>query len=182
MSDGFFINTQRLPDTDPNIKTGLSPQILHISAPGVILTTCVTGSADVKPRIIPDPSRVLLLYYGATVAFLLLDFCLGFNVRVAFLQPYPEARLAYYGVCFVCLGLMLWRPAWTVLIGAFESIVTLSALIISMGMRTLLVSDLVLETGAGVITVPEIWNFLISGGVAYLAWVRGVNQLKGRKF
>lgn len=181
MSDGFFINTQHLPDTHSDTRTGLSQQILHISAPGVILGTRVYGSADVKPRIISDPSRVLLLYYGATVVFLLLDFCLGFNVRVAFLQPHPVARLAYYGVCFVCLGLMLWRPAWTVLIGAFESIVTLSALIISMGMRTLLVSDQVLETGIGLVTAPEICNFLISGGVAYFAWVRGVNQLKGHK-
>jgi len=73
---------------------------------------------------------------------------------------------------------MLWRPAWSVLISAFESLVTLSALIINMGMRTLLVSDRVLETGAGFITLPEIYNFLISGGVAYIAWVKGINRLR----
>lgn len=108
----------------------------------------------------------------------MLDFVLGFNIRLAFLEPYTEARIAYYGICFACLGLMLWRPAWTVLIAAFESIVTLSALIIGMGMRTLLVSDRMIETGSGVITMPEIFNFLLSGGVAYLAWVRGINRLK----
>jgi len=73
---------------------------------------------------------------------------------------------------------MLWRPAWSVLISAFESLVTLSALIINMGMRTLLVSDRVLETGAGFITMPEIYNFLISGGVAYIAWIKGINRLR----
>ncbi|MGB5719347.1 MAG: hypothetical protein WBM34_01550, partial [Woeseiaceae bacterium] len=78
--------------------------------------------------------------------------------------------------------LMLWRPPWTVLIGAFESIVTLSALIIGMGMRTLLVSDQMLETGSGVVTMPEIYNFLISGAVAYFAWVRGISRLKGTNF
>ena len=88
------------------------------------------------------------------------------------------ARGAYYGVCFACLSLMLWRPAWTVLISAFESLVTLSALIINMGMRVLLATDRVLETGTGFITAPEIYNFLLSGGVAYIAWVKGINRLK----
>ena len=126
----------------------------------------------------PNPNRILVLYYGATAVFLLLDYAIGFNIRIAFLESYTEARLAYYGVCFACLGLMLWRPAWTVLISAFESLVTLSALIIGMGMRTLLVTDRVLDTGSGLITMPEIYNFMISGGIAYVAWVKGINRLK----
>ena len=128
-----------------------------------------------------NSNRILVLYYGATAIFLLLDYAIGFNIRIAFLEPYPEARLAYYGVCFACLGLMLWRPAWTVLISAFESIVTLSALIIAMGMRTLLVTDRVLDTGSGLITMPEIYNFLIAGSIAYVAWVKGINRLKAGK-
>ncbi|MBT8067987.1 MAG: hypothetical protein KJO09_12170 [Gammaproteobacteria bacterium] len=129
-----------------------------------------------------DSSKILVLYYAATIIFLMLDFALGFNIRLAFLEPHPAARMAYYGICFVCLGLMLWRPGWTVLISAFESLITLSALIIGMGMRTLLVTDQMLETGGGLVTVPEIYNFLLSGGVAYLAWVRGISELRNRKF
>ena len=103
---------------------------------------------------------------------------LGVNIRLAFLDPLPLARAAYYGVCFACLALMLWHPAWTVLISAFESLVTLSALIISMGMRTLLATEMALESASGLITMPEIYNFLLSGSVAYIAWVKGVNQLR----
>ncbi len=138
----------------------------------------VTGPGAITALTYPNPDRILVLYYAATAIFLLLDYATGLNVRIAFLEPYPEARLAYYGVCFACLGLMLWRPSWTVLIGAFESIVTLSALIIGMGVRTLLVTDRVLDTGSGFITMPEIYNFMISGSVAYLAWVKGINSLK----
>jgi len=144
-----------------------------------MLATNCYGSTVVKPSINVDTSKILILYYAATVIFLMLDFALGFNVRLAFLEPYPEARVAYYGVCFACLGLMLWRPTWTVLISAFESLITLSALIISMGMRALLVTDSMLETGGGLVTMPEIYNFLLSGAVAYLAWVRGINQIRG---
>lgn len=123
-------------------------------------------------------SNLLVLYYAATAVFLVLDFAWGINVRLAFLDALPLARTAYYGVCFACLALMLWRPAWTELISAFESLVTLSALIVSMGVRTLLLTDQILETGEGFITMHEIYNFLISGGVAYIAWVKGVNRLK----
>ena len=146
-----------------------------------MLATNCYGSTVVKPPIHVDTSKILILYYAATVVFLMLDFIFGFNIRLAFLEPYPAGRIAYYGICFFCLGLMLWRPHWTVLISAFESLVTLSALIISMGMRTLLVTDRMLETGGGLVTMPEIYNFLLSGAVAYIAWVRGVSQLKGGK-
>ena len=113
--------------------------------------------------------------------FVLLDFALGFNIRLAFLESLPMARVAYYGLCFTCLGLMLWRPAWTVLISAFESLVTLSALIIGMGMRTMLLTDRMLETGAGFVTIPEIINFLIAGSIAYIAWMKGIRELNSHK-
>ena len=112
---------------------------------------------------------------------MVLDFALGFNIRLAFLDSLPLARIAYYGVCFSCLALMLWRPAWTVLISAFESLVTLSALIIGMGMRILLVTDRMLESGTGFVTMPEIVNFMISGGIAYIAWVKGIMRLQDKK-
>lgn len=121
---------------------------------------------------------MLLLYYAATVVFLVLDLALDFNMRVAFLEPYPAARMAYYGVCFACLGLIIWRPSWAEIIGAFESLVTLVALILSMGMRTMLLTDTMLETGTGYVTLPEILNFILSGSIAYFAWVRGVSHLR----
>ena len=119
----------------------------------------------------------LMIYYAATAVFLVLDLALDLNMRVAFLEDYPAARFAYYGVCFLCLGLIVWRPALAELVGAFESLVTLVALIITMGMRTMLLTDAILESGTGYVTFPEIVNFLMAGGVAYLAWVLGISRL-----
>ena len=118
-----------------------------------------------------------MLYYAATAVFLVLDLALDFNMRVAFLDDYPALRFAYYGVCFLCLGLIVWRPAWAEVIGAFESLVTLVALILSMGMRTMLLTDAILESGTGYVTIAEVVNFVMAGGVAYLAWVRGISRL-----
>ena len=124
----------------------------------------------------------MLVYYAATAVFVVLDVALGFNVRVAFLEPYPAARLAYYGICFGCLAAIVRHPDRAEIIGAFESLVTLVALIVSMGLRTILVSETVLETGSGYLTLQEILNFLLSGSVAYLAWIRGLSRIQGQKY
>jgi len=125
-------------------------------------------------------NRVLPWYYAATALFLLLDYWLGVNVRVAFLDAWPTARIAYYGVCFACLALMLWRPGWTTLIGTFESLVTLIALIFSMAVRVVIPNDAIFEENAAFVSVQEIINFLIAGSMAYYSWVKGLKQLMGR--
>ena len=125
-------------------------------------------------------NRILPWYYAATALFLLLDYWLGVNVRVAFLDTLPTARMAYYGVCFACLALMLWRPNWTTLIGTFESLVTLIALIFSMAVRVMIPNDSIFEENAAFVSAQEIFNFLISGSVAYYSWVKGLKQLVGR--
>ena len=84
---------------------------------------------------------VMLAYYGATPGFLLLDLAAGVNVRVAFLAGDWPLRAAYYGICLACLALILWRPAWTAIVGAFESLLTLAALITRFGTRAILASD-----------------------------------------
>ncbi len=141
------------------------PEILHNSGDRVMsATTCYQGPAVTR--------KVLIAYYGATALFLLLDFWLGLNVRVAFLEPFTGWRLAYYLFCFLCLALVVWRPAISVIVGAFESLVTLSALIISFGTRVILAS------AHGVVSMPEIVNFLISGSIGYLVWTRGMRELQ----
>jgi len=125
-------------------------------------------------------SRILPWYYAGTALFLLLDYGLGVNVRLAFLEPFPAARLAYYGICFVCLALMLWRPGWTTLVGTFESLVTLVALIFGMAVRVMIPNDAIFEESAQFVTPEEIINFIISGSMAYLAWLKGLKQLIGR--
>ena len=126
-------------------------------------------------------NRPVTLYYAATILFLLLDFVLGVNVRVAFLEPFPMARLAYYLVCFVLFALMLWRPGWALLIGTIESLVAVVALTFSMALRVMIVTDEMIETGVGFVTTEEIFNYLIVGGIAYFSWVQGLKALKGSK-
>ena len=124
--------------------------------------------------------RILPLYYAATAFFLLLDYGFGLNVRIAFLDTLPAARMAYYGICFACLGLMIWRPSWTTFIGTFESLVTLIALIFGMAVRVMIPNDAIFEENATILTYQEVINFVIAGSVAYLAWIRGLKELQSR--
>ncbi len=122
---------------------------------------------------------VMRSYYLATVLCLLLDIVFSVNVRIAFLDSQDTLRALYYAIIFACMVLILWRPGWTVIISVVESLVLLVALILNMGMRTMLVSDAMLESGTGFVTMPEIFNFMITGGIAYLALMQGIKDLRG---
>jgi len=124
---------------------------------------------------------ILLSYYGSTILFLLLDLVFHFSVRVTFLDISTGFRMLYYGFCMLCFLVMVWKPALTALIGAVESVLTLSALIIVMGLRVMVPADPTLETGAGVVTAREIINFVLAGGIAYVAWGSNMQELFGRK-
>ena len=125
-----------------------------------------------------DP-RLLVLYYAATVIFLVLDYGFSVNVRIAALEAFPGLRAAYYLAIFACLGLMLWRPAWASAIGVVESTLTLALLIINMWLQIMGFSYSDDGLTAAPVGVAEIINFLLSGSVAYYAWNRGMQQLFG---
>lgn len=123
----------------------------------------------------------LRIYYAATALFLLLDYWFGVNIRVAFLEPWPAWRFLYYLFCFACLGLILWRPALTTIVSTVESLITLSALILHMGVRVMSLSVGVMEQGAeGIIHIEEIANFIISGFAAWWGWQQGSTELARR--
>lgn len=124
--------------------------------------------------------NILRAYYAATILFVVLDYVFSVNVRAAFLENAPGLRIAFYGALFACFALTVLRPAWTTLIGTVESVVTLSALIINMALRSMVVTDAMIETGAGFVTMSEIVNFMIAGGAAYVSYVQGLKSLANR--
>lgn len=126
------------------------------------------------------PRRILLVYYAATALFVSLDYGFGINVRAAFLETAPGLRTVFYVVLFACFALIIWRPNWSTVIGTVESLATLVALIVNMALRSMVMTDEMLETGAGFVTMPEIVNFMIAGGAAYVSYVQGIRRLTGR--
>lgn len=121
---------------------------------------------------------LLRLYYLATVVFLLLDYAIGINIRLASLDAFPVWRAIYYVICFICLGLIWWRPAWSLWVGTLESLFTLALLILTMGVRVTTYSDGLLQSGEGLVTPEEIINFILAGGIAWFAYIRGTQRIQ----
>lgn len=125
-----------------------------------------------QPADTPAAIVFLRIYYAATVLFVVLDYAFGINLRLAFLDGQPGWRLLYYGACFGCLAVMLWRPQWSAFVTAAESLLTMSLLIISMALRVMIVTDEMIESGRGAVTVEEIVNFGLAAGASYAAYLR----------
>jgi hypothetical protein len=126
-----------------------------------------------------ESRRVLQAYYAATFVFLLLDYGAGLNLRIAGLEGFPQLKAGYYLVIFGCLGLTLWRPAWSTAIGVVESLATLVTLIFSVALRSMFLGPQLAGSGAGPVGMAEIVNFLIAGSIAWYAWQRGMTALFG---
>ena len=120
-------------------------------------------------------------YVVATLVFLGLDWLLDINVRVAFFENAGNLRVLYYLVLAGCAAITIWKPSLAALTGAIESLVSLVALILAMGIRTMLVTDTMLETGTGFITIPELVNFAIAGTVGYVSWHKGMHEFFGNR-
>ena len=63
------------------------------------------------------------------------------------------------------------------MIATFESLVTLIALVISMGGRALVPSDAIFDENAYFVTYQEVINFILAGSMAYLSWIKGLKAL-----
>jgi len=124
-----------------------------------------------------SPRALLTAYYAATAVFLALDAGLDINVRIAFLDAWPVWRGAWYGCCFGCLAGMMLRPRWAPLLGGVESLLTVGALILGMGVRVMVPDEAALEAGRVPVRPAEIVNFAISGAAAYVAWTQALRQL-----
>ena len=87
-------------------------------------------------------------------------------------------KAAWYLVCFACLALIIWRPDWSLWVGTIESLLSLSIIILSMGVRVMSPNEAVLLAGGTIVTVEEVMNFMIVGGITWLSWTQGMKAIQ----
>lgn len=128
-------------------------------------------------------ARPLLAYYlGGTPLFFLLDAGLHFSVRASFFQD-PWARFGYYLFCIACGAVCWFYPKRAPLVGVGESAVNITLLIVGFMVPILSMTDAVIADPAAPIVSPVttqgIINFMIAGGMAWVAFQQRVGGLRG---
>ena len=121
-------------------------------------------------------------YYWATPIFLLLDLFFGIDVRVSAFIYHPTYKVIYYLFCFACMGIVVWRPGLSVVVGLVESSINVFVLCLGMMLSVYLATDLVLENPEGYnpITAGRVINFILSGGMCLTSFYKHMSIMNRR--
>ena len=119
-------------------------------------------------------------YLLATPLFALLDFVVGANIRVAFLDGHPALRAAYYAIAIACGAVVLARPRLAPVVGVTESVANIGFLIIGVFVAYLGMLDDAGGPGdiANPFTQRAIVNLVISAGWGYASYTNAVRRLR----
>jgi hypothetical protein len=125
-------------------------------------------------------ARVSALFYLlATPLFALLDYALGANVRVTFLDGHPAMRGVYYALAILCGAIVYARPRLASIVGVVESGANIGLLIV--GVYTAYLGMLDDAAGPGAISNPfterAIINLVISAAWGYASYAAATRRL-----
>ena len=131
------------------------------------------GAGHVIPRF----------YYYLTPAFILLDYVGVANIRVAVLDSMPLYKKLYYGFCVLCGVIVFVRPAFSSVVGLFESSVNVLMTVLVLYMpyiRFISETDDILTADmpevAGV-AAPQMLNLLMACGIAVISFRGCIHEL-----
>lgn len=121
-------------------------------------------------------------YLLATPLFALLDFVLGANVRVTFLDGHPAMRGVYYAIALACGAIVYARPRLASIVGVAESGANIGLLIV--GVYTAYWGMLDDAAGPGAIANPftprAVINLVISAAWGYASYIAATRRLARR--
>lgn len=117
-------------------------------------------------------------YYASTVLFVALDLLWGANLRAVAFESYPGLRALYYAVLLGCGALARARPGWSAPITLIESSFSLTTMALAV-LAPYYVYALELRQAPGVDPVALVFNFLLCGSVALLAFHKAVSSISG---
>jgi hypothetical protein len=119
-------------------------------------------------------------YLLATPGFMVLDYVVGANIRVAFLDGHPGLRAWYYAIALACGAVVLARPRLAPVVGVTESAANIGFLIIGVFVAYLGMLDD--AGGPGDIVNPftqrAIVNLVISATWGYASYINAVRRMQ----
>ncbi|NIP39765.1 MAG: hypothetical protein GWO07_16055 [Candidatus Dadabacteria bacterium] len=134
-------------------------------------------------RLSSQREFILTIFYYITPVFILLDYLLGFNIRVSGLQQFGNYKLAYYLFCLICAFIIYRYDGYAFIVGFIESIVNLLVLFISFLLPYFTLLDFLSHGDAEQIIYYDAKmtiNFMISGFILIFTFQNSVNRIAGR--
>lgn len=118
-------------------------------------------------------------YLFATPVFVLLDYVLGANIRVTFLDGHPALRALYYAIVLACGAVVFARPRLAPVIGVAESAANVGFLIVGVFVAYLGMLDDAGGPGdiANPFTQRAIVNLMISATWGYASYANAVRRM-----
>ena len=133
----------------------------------------------------PKHYSIPTCYYLATPAFIVLDYAVHFNIRIAPLDATPRFKILYYGFCVVFGLVGFFRPRVSMVVAIFES-----SIIILLSLRSLLRPMMQVLMGASDLSrdwslveafnLKMALNVVIAGTIGIVAFRANVKALTGR--
>ncbi len=131
----------------------------------------------------PKPAAISRWYYVMTPVFILLDYAVGINIRIAALDATPGRKALYYGFCVLCGVTVLLRPRVSMIVATVESSVILYLTLAGLLMPYLVVTRSADLTGdwplVEAFDLKTAINLVIVGIIAVLAFRANVKALTG---
>ncbi len=124
-------------------------------------------------------------YFYITPLFILLDYFLGLNIRIAALDSAPMYKNFYYGFCVLCGISMFLLPRYSAVVTLFESIINFMMLVLAFFSRymqtvTSLMDDVLSTDFKAVeksLTAESITNFAIVGFFLILTFRTSIDTI-----
>ena len=121
-------------------------------------------------------------YYYATPLFILLDYLLGFNIRVSALDALPLHKNVYYGFCIICALCIYIFPKYSPIVALIESAINSLMIIFLLFLpyARLISQENILGEGWQAVdsfSAQRISNLVLAGAVAVFALTACINKL-----
>jgi hypothetical protein len=127
--------------------------------------------------------KVVKSYYWVTFVFLLLDKAFGIDIRVSGFIDHPLLKNGYYAFCFICLGLILWKPVLTFPVAMLESFINMTILCVGIMLPIYTMpGDLADGIPVNPLTGQRITNFFLTGMICVWSFYGHFNSADVRRF
>ena len=134
-------------------------------------------------KIDSSKASILSSFYYLTPIFILMDYVLDFNIRIAGLDGFGFYKKIYYLFCLICAFLIYKFEGYSLIVGFVESIVNLLLLFIGFLLPYFRYASLIADGNVDEVSFYNsnmVINFMISGFIVILSFQYSLKEIESK--